>query len=155
MADWKQIEAEYLTGRVSYRKLAEKYSLPVHTVADKGRRGRWVQKRLSHEDHVREQVLKADEAQILARTARLMEVADKLLLRVEELGGDAGISPGAVKTLTEALKNIRDAQMIRSAGDLQEQLARIEKLRKEANRTENEGTAITVTLAGTVGEFAA
>ncbi len=154
MADWKKIEAEYLTGHFSYRDLAEKYGVSVDTVASRGKRGGWVGKRMGHEEGVRAEVLKADSEQAVRRTERLMEVADKLLFRVEELSGDAGISPASIKTLSEALKNIRDAQMIKSGKDLLEQQARIDKLQKECSRAETERGSVTVRLEGNVGEFA-
>lgn len=154
MVDWKKIEEEYLAGSVSYRDLAEKYGISVDTVASRGKRGGWVGKRMGHEEGVRAEVLKAESEQAVRRAERLMEVADKLLYRVEELGSEAEITPAAIKTLTEALKNLRDAQMIKSGKDLLEQQARIEKLQKECSRAETERGCLTVRLEGNVGEFA-
>ena len=42
------------------------------------------------------------------------------------------VTPTAAKNYSDALKNIKEIHMIRSAEDIEEQKARIEKLRKEA-----------------------
>ena len=94
-----------------------------------------------------------DTEQVELRTAHLMQVADKLLLRVEELTMDAEVTPASLKTLSETLKNIRDAQMIKSRRDLQEQEARIEKMKKDLVRDESERDSVTVTLEAPVEAF--
>ena len=90
---------------------------------------------------------------LVQRTAHLMEVADKLLLRVEELTMDAQATPASLKTLSETLKNIRDAQMIKSRKDLQEQEVRIEKMKKDLSRDGEARGSVTVTLEKPVEEF--
>ena len=149
MVDWKTIETEYLTGPVSYRALARKYGLSYGVVAERGRREGWAQKRRSQTQSAQETVLAAD----ISHRQKLMIVADKLLGKVEQLAEEEPVNPAALKTLSEVLKNIRDAQMIKSAADLQEQAARIEKLRRETGR-EAAGNTVTVTLEGEAGEFA-
>lgn len=153
MIDWKKLETEYLTEAVSYRDLAQKYGISHATVAARGAREGWVEKRRAHRETAQETVLAADTARRVDRLERLMAVADKLLEKVEQLGQDDSVNPAAIKTLTEALKNIRDAQMIKSAADLQEQAARIEKLRREAGRAEGR-TSVTVTLEAPLDSFA-
>ena len=149
MADWNEMEAQYLAGGVSYRMLAEKYGVDVSTVKRRGKKGNWVGKREEYGEGVRAELLEQDRAARVDRFARLNTVADGLLLRVEELGSGADITPAALKTLTEALKNIRDAQMLRGRLDAAEQEMRIEKLRKEMSKGEHEGQLIKVVLEGT------
>ena len=90
---------------------------------------------------------------LVQRTAHLMEVADKLLLRVEELTMDTQATPASLKTLSETLKNIRDAQMIKSRKDLQEQEVRIEKMKKDLSRDGEARGSVTVTLEAQVEAF--
>ena len=132
--DWKEMEAEYVTGGASYRALAEKYGVSLGTVKHRGARDGWVAGRQAHKEEVMRKVLTADTERILSRMERLQGVGDVLLERVEEMVPEIE-SPAALKTLTEALKNIRDAQML-----------------KESNRAESEKQTITVVLEG-VGEF--
>ena len=43
--NWKKIEAEYVGGSLSMRKLAEKHGVPWGTLNDRAARGKWGQKR--------------------------------------------------------------------------------------------------------------
>ena len=72
---------------------------------------------------------------------------------VEELTMDTQATPASLKTLSETLKNIRDAQMIKSSKDLQEQQTRIEKMQKDMNREGEARGGVTVTLEKPVEEF--
>lgn len=137
MADWKQMEGEYVTSRISYRALAEKHGVAYGTVRYRAAKEGWAEKRRSHAQQVREKILEADTTRCLDRMARIMQVGDLLLGKVETLaGGDAGSNPTGIKTLAESLRIIRDAQMI-----------------KESTRTENNRERITVVLEQ-VKEFA-
>lgn len=153
MIDWKRIETEYLTENVTYRHLAEKYGVSAGAVGSRAAREGWTKKRRAHSESAQQTLLAADTARRAERLERLMEVADKLLGKVEQLTQEEGVNPAAAKTLSETLKNIRDTQMIKSAADLQEQEARIEKLRRDTDKVEG-GTAVTVTLEGETGAFA-
>ena len=84
-----------------------------------------------------------------------MTVADKLLMKVELAVDQEGpISAGAIKNLSDALKNIRETQMIRSEQDIREQEARIAKLQKETEKQDNEKSSITITLEGSLSDYA-
>ena len=84
-----------------------------------------------------------------------MTVADKLLKKVEVLVDQEGpITANAIKNLSDALKNIRETQMIRSYQDIREQEARIAKLQKEADRQDNDKSSITITLEGSLSDYA-
>ena len=151
--DWNEMEQEYVTGAVSYRELSKKHGIACSTIAQRGKEGHWVEKRQEYMAQRLE--WKAEMQQQARRTGRLLEVADRLLDRVEELGAEDGVTASSLKTLSETLKNIRDAQMIKSSKDLQEQQARIEKLRKDLDRGEQESGAVTVRMEEKMGEFAA
>lgn len=109
---WKEIEAAYVTGGMSYRKITEMFGVSRYAVENRGKRGGWVEKRKMHEEQKMEEILKADTEAALRRTERLMEVGDQLLCKVEQVT-EVTDSPAGLKTLTEALKNIRDAQMLK------------------------------------------
>ena len=148
MADWQKIRAEYITTDISYRKLAEKYGLDQATIARKAKKEDWVSKRQHHADKTQAKILTADTQRKVDRVGRLMTVADKLLKKVEQAVDQEGpMSANAIKNLSDALKNIRETQMIRSEADMREQEARIRNLEKQAQveETDNE---IKVTIAG-------
>ena len=137
MKNWIEIEARYVTGTVGYRALAAEYGVHLRTVKEHGRRGQWTQKRLRYRDGLRARILEKDREGRMERIEKLQQAADKLLVRVEELSEAADISPASLKTLSEVLKNIRDAQML-----------------QQAKNEAQEKQTLTVVLEG-VGEFAA
>ena len=148
MADWKKIEAEYITTDTSYRKLADKYGVDQATIARRAKKHDWVSKRQHHADKTQAKILTADTQKKVDRTARLMTVADKLLQKVEQaVDDDHPMSANAIKNLSDALKNIRETQMIRSEQDIREQEARIRNLEKQA-QVEKMDKEIKVTIVG-------
>ena len=153
-ADWAKIEAEYITSDTSYRKLADKYNVDQATIARKAKKEDWVSKRQQHISTTQAKVLAADAQQKVDRASRLKSVADKLLDRVEDIVEyDQHLTASAIKNLSDALKNIKEAQMIRTAEDIEEQQARIAKLKKEV-QDEDKRKAITVVLEGDLSKYA-
>ena len=149
MADWNKIKAEYITTDTSYRKLADKYNVDQATIARRAKKEDWVSKRQHHADKTQAKILTADTQKKVDRVGRLMTVADKLLMKVELAVDQEGpISAGAIKNLSDALKNIRETQMIRSEQDIREQEARIAKLQKEAQKEETQNRDVTITIEG-------
>jgi tRNA-dihydrouridine synthase len=153
-ADWAKIEAEYITTDTSYRKLADKYNVDQATIARKAKKEDWVSKRQQHISTTQAKVLAADTQQKVDRASRLKSVADKLLDRVEDIvENDPHLTASAIKNLSEAMRNIKDTQMIRTAEDIEEQQARIAKLRKEV-QDDDKSKAITVVLEGDLTKYA-
>ncbi len=158
MADWRKIKTEYITTDTSYRKLCEKYDVPLPTLRDRAKSEKWVEARTQYRDKA---VTKATDAIIdkqAERASRLQSVADRLLTKVERLmdmddkvikdsdGENMVLGSKGMKSIAGVLKDIKEIQMIRSDADLEEQKARIAKLRREAEE-ENEPPEIKVTLA--------
>ena len=154
MADWKKIEAEYITTETSYRKLARKYGLNQATIAQKAKAEDWVGKRKQQASATQAKILQADTEQKVDRATKLYNAADDLLDKIV-----AGISSGSVvsataaKNYSDALKNIKEIHMIRSTEDIEEQQARIAKLKKEV-QDEDKSKAITVVLEGDLSKYA-
>ena len=154
MADWKKIEAEYITTDTSYRKLAQKYGLNQATIAQKAKAEDWVGKRKQQASTAQALILKKDINKKVDRATRLKTVADKLLDKVEALVADDDyLTASAIKNLSDALKNIKEAQMIRTQEDIDEQKARIAKLQNEAHKVDSE-KSITITLEGSLSDYA-
>ena len=153
MADWKKIEAEYITTDTSYRKLAQKYRLNQATIAQKAKAEDWVGKRKQQASTAQALILEKDITKKVDRATRLKTVADKLLDKVEALVADDDyLSAAAIKNLSDALKNIKEAQMIRTQEDIDEQKARIANLRKQADQDQN-GDTPKLVIEGLPEEF--
>lgn len=153
-ADWAKIEAEYITSDTSYRKLAEKYNVDQATIARKAKKEDWVSKRQQHISTTQAKIIAADAQQKVDRASRLKSVADKLLDRVEDIVEyDQHLTASAIKNLSDALRNIKEAQMIRTAEDIEEQQARIAKLNREAQDDSTNRDPIKVVIAGSLDEY--
>lgn len=149
MANWKEIETEYITTSTSYRKLADKYGVDQATVARKAKKEDWVSKRQHHISETQAKVLAADTQQKVSRAERLKNVADKLLGKVESLleqSDPLEMDTQSMKHISGVLKDIKEIQMIKSSADMAEQEARIANLRKQAEKDEDSGAEVTVTF---------
>lgn len=137
MADWNKIKTEYITTDTSYRKLAEKYGVGESTLFARASKEKWVEQKEQHQSITVAKTLDAISDKEINRATRLMTVSDKLLNKVEQLVDQEGpISANAIKNISDALKNLKEVQMIRSDADMREQEARIANLRKQAEKDE-------------------
>ena len=149
--DWLAAKTEYIATNTSYRKLAAKYGVNYSVLSGKAREEGWVELREQYRAETHSKMLGELQEQQISRAGRLQSVADKLLMRVEELVEDESWlikDTQSLKHLSGVLKDIKDVQMIRSDADMREQEARIAKLRRENEADRQEGAQIIVTLAG-------
>ena len=155
MADWQAIKTEYITTDTSYRKLAEKYGIHYKVISDRGKDEKWVELRSQYRDKTLTKTLSKISAHEADRAARIYSVADKLLRKIEAMvDSDAIISEKGIRSLTAAVKDLKEIQGVRSDIDKQEQEARIANLRRQAEKNDagnNDG--LTVILEG-VDEYA-
>ena len=155
MANWEKIETEYITTATSYRKLADKYGIDQATISRRAKKEDWVSKRQHHISETQAKVLAADTEEKVDRATRLKTVADKLLEKVEEyMDTEMVMTAAALKNLSDAIKNIKETQMIRTEEDVEEQKARIAKLRKEAEKEEHNDNTIIIQFAEGSEEYA-
>ena len=150
MADWQAIKTEYITTDTSYRKLAQKYGVNATNIAKRASKEKWVDERNKNANKTLAKTLNAIASNQANRAARLQTVADKLLTKVEQLvdeGEELLTDTSTMRDIARVLKDIKDIQMIRSEADLREQEARIDKLRREAQKGEENTRAIEVVFA--------
>lgn len=153
MADWNKIKTEYLTSDTSYRKLAQKYGVNAITIAKKASKEGWVSQRQQQANRTLSRTLTAVSNRQVNRAARLQDVADKLLNKIEAAVDDYNmevllVDRQSLRQITGALKDIKDIQMIRSEADLREQEARIAKLLKEAEREDSGPNKVVIQIEG-------
>ena len=148
MADWQKIKTEYITTDTSYRKLADKYGIDQATISRRAKKEDWVSKRQHHISETQAKILDADTEEKVDRAVRLKTVADRLLEKVEQyMDTEMVLTAASIKNLSDALRNIKETQMIRTEEDVEEQKARIAKLRKEAEREEHSDNTIVIQFA--------
>ncbi len=154
MANWQKIKTEYITKGTSYRKLSEKYGLSYRSIADKGNSEGWVELRNQYLIKTTSDIVEAVGAQDVNRATKLQTVADKVLQMVEayiDASDPIEIDTQSMKHISGVLKDIKE--VLRSPKDLEEQDARIAKLRKEAEG-EDDDNEIHVVITGKAKEYA-
>lgn len=143
MADWQAIKTEYITTNTSYRKLAQKYGVNYRTICVRSQQEHWIEQKEQHTNKTTTKILNAIGRQQVSRAERLQSVADKLLSKVEDLldvDTELPMDTQSMKHISGVLKDIKEIQMIKSQKDLEEQDARIAKLRREAEKDEVKDT---------------
>lgn len=157
MADWQKIKTEYITNPdTSYRELSQKYGVHYTNIAKRAKKEDWQQQRKQQANATQTKMIQAVERRKVDRAAKLMDVSDLLLQKIESLVEELDVldaSPKDIRSLSAAIKDIKEIQMIRSDADMREQEARIEKLRRDAERDDSSGT-ITVSLQGGIEDYA-
>lgn len=174
--DWTQIKTEYITtDKSSYRKLADKYGIPLGTIYKRAKKENWVElKQQSYDKKVAKTVASVENNQV-KKLERILTITDKLLDKIEkavdeldlqlckkvekvkeiEYNNDERpdkptketihereevsevrtiIDRKGVQELASAIKSLKEVQMLKTELDEQEQVARIDKLRKDVER---------------------
>ena len=150
MADqWQDIKKEYITTKISYRGLEKKYGINYRVIADKGKAEGWKELRSQHSHNTLTKILESDIEQKVSSATRLETVADKVLDIIE--AHIAALDPIEVDTqslkhISGVLKDIKEVK--RNGKDLEEQDARIAKLRKEAEKEDDQSKDVTITIEG-------
>ena len=153
-ADWGKIKAEYLTTGISYRELGKKYGVHYTNIAKRASSERWPELRQQQTNTTLTQTLTAVTNDSVERATRLGRTADLLLQKIEAgITAAPIVTPTAAKNYSDALKNIKEIHMIRTAEEIEEQQARIAKLKKEVQDDDKTKT-ITVTLEGDLSRYA-
>lgn len=151
MADWKKIKAEYLRTQKSYRELSEKYGVSFSTLQKIGAEEKWTDLRKKSRRKAEEKLVESVAEAEAKKADKIQTVADLLLEKIDEKvkSGEFLIEARDVRALTAALKDLREIKGYKSDLDMQEQMARIEKLRKEASDDDaNKDTTIVVEMKG-------
>ena len=147
--DWQELKKEYITSRISLRALAKKHNVPYSTISHHGMAEGWVNARSLTE--VKTESKTIEKASDIASEAKalLYETAMEMIRQLNALAKD-GAYDGNLKPrdVTGAMKDCRDILDLKSDIDIEEQRARIDKLRREAQEEKNEPKSITVTIEG-------
>ena len=159
MADWRKIKTEYITTDTSYRKLGLKYGVHYQTICRRAKEEGWIEQREQHENKVVTKTLdKISEKQ--SNSAELMQDTANALLHMiaeglEKFDPDTLLADRqALRGITGALKDLKDVLSLKSDADLEEQKARIAKLRKEAEEDDAAPPEIKVSIVGGADEYA-
>ena len=142
--DWKKIKAEYIAGGTSYRKLAEKYGVSFNTLKTHAVEEQWHKLRQQKDKKVTTKIVESLSDKDAEKAVDIIDVADKLLGKISDLMEEMVIDTQSLKQLTSALKDLKEIKGIKSEADMREQEARINKLRKEAEREDDTTSEIEI-----------
>ena len=151
--DWTKIKTEYITdSKSSYRKIAEKYDVSFNTLQCRAKKEDWAKLKRQAQDKITKKTIDKDIQNKVDRATRLLNVTDKLLLKIEETVEELStegivLDKATLKQISGALKDIKDIQGIKSDRDIREQEARIRNLEKQAE-SEDKNNDITITIGG-------
>jgi hypothetical protein len=137
VVEWTKIKAEYVAGGTSYRKLSVKYGVSFTTLQRKAKDEKWLELRRRKEDKTATKIVESISDKDAKKAVNIIDVADKLLGKIEELAGIVG-DADSIKKLTSAIKDLKDIKGIKSDADMREQEARIAKLQKEAQEEQKD-----------------
>ena len=140
MADWKKIKAEYVRGGVSYRKLADKYGVSFSTIQKVGADEKWTDLRKKSSRKAEEKIVESVASQEAKRVDGIQTVADMLIDKIKD-GVKNGIlvsDAQSIRQITASIKDLREIKGYKSDLDMQEQIARIDKLRREAEKGDDD-----------------
>jgi uncharacterized protein YjcR len=121
---------------VSYRKLADKYGVSFSTIQKVGAKEKWTDLRKKSSRKADEKIVESVASREAKRVDGIQTVADMLLEKIKEgvMNGTLIVDTQSIRHITSSLKDLRDIKGYKSELDMQEQLARIEKLRKDATK---------------------
>ena len=84
MIDWSKIKTEYITTNISYRELSEKYGISLRNLGERASKEKWVELRQQKRDKITTKIVDADIKKQVDRYARMLDLTDKLMDRIEQ-----------------------------------------------------------------------
>lgn len=144
MDKWKRIKAEYAAGGISLRELSDKYDVSFSTIQKRSMEEKWGNLRKKSRRRAEEKLVDSLAEKEAKRAIDIVDVADKLLGKISELLEEGVYNTQNIKNLTSALKDLKEIKGFKSELDLQEQMARIAKLQREAQEDDAKDTTVIV-----------
>ena len=170
IALWATIRADYLESGLSYSKLAAKHGVSLSTLKKRAAAEHWTRTRDTVSTEAEAEpygtgtaagtgtgIAVPVEVSIQEKRDRMrifLQASDAMMDRIlDALNSPEVISPYSMKLLASALRDLREMQGLnKSALDLEEQQARIDKLRSETRIVESpESRGIVVEFVDTFG----
>lgn len=149
--DWNRIRKDYIAGKGSYRELAKKYGVSPQVLGRRAKAENWVTLRGQAVDKgltkTIDTVAEANGDVGVQLQGAAVALIEKTMEGIQAIDAE---NAKALKAYSGVLRDIKEVLDMRSKLDLEEQTARIEKLRRENARDEEAGKAqeIEITYGG-------
>lgn len=106
--DWLAIRNDYISGGGSYRKLAEKYGVPLRTVAKHAKDEDWPKLKKENCNNIattlRQKTADAIVEQELSRITRLLKISDDLIAKIEQAVSELDMAQVTNKKKTKVIE---------------------------------------------------
>ena len=144
-----RIRKDYIAGKGSYRELSKKYGVPLKTLARRAKEEGWpeLRKQAGHKA-----ATKTADAVAAGKGRAAEKIYDAAIALIDKtMDGIQAIDPEQAKALkcySGVLRDLQDVLDLRPELDIREQEARIEKLRRDAEKDSDTGTEIAIEIGG-------
>lgn len=146
-ADWKKIKHEYITDiTTSYRSLSKKYGVTRNQICNKSKTEGWIARRRQYFDETSTAMLDAKATQDVDNAIAIQRVASDLVKKIGE--ALTMIEPGDIVKLNTCAGALNKLSNVKDDADLEEQRARIAKLRKEIDDNSPARVEVVLSNAG-------
>jgi hypothetical protein len=149
--DWNEIRDEYITDETaSYRGLAKKYGAGLKALSGRAKAEGWVALRKQFRDKAATKTIDKIAEKQADRVSTFFGMADKLTKKLEEaLDKIEPTNTQALRRIAASMRDLAEMQGIKPDLDREEQQARIDNLRRHADRDADTATEVEVVfLAG-------
>lgn len=106
--DWLKIRNDYINGGGSYRKLAEKYGVPLRTIALRGKEENWTELKEKQQNKVatklQQKTAEAIVQKEVKRVERLLSISDDLIDKIERAVAELDLAQVTNKTKTKVIE---------------------------------------------------
>ena len=145
--DWNRIRKDYIAGKGSYRELAKKYGVSPQVLGRRAKAEDWVTLRGQAVDKgltkTIETVAQANGDVGVQLQGAAVALIGKAMEGIQAIDAE---NAKALKAYSGVLRDLQEVLDLRPELDIREQEARIEKLRREAEKDTDTGTEFAVEL---------
>ena len=138
-----KIKSEFISGKKTLQEAADEYNVPYSTLTKKSHEGKWKELKKECGKKTEKKVVEAAAERSARDIERFYSIGSKLLDKAEMMIDDIVNADDFVKC-SNAMSKIKDVLDLKSKDDRDEQKARIEKLRKEAQSDNEEDREVNV-----------
>ena len=144
IVDWNAIKAEYIAGGTSYRKLAEKYGVSESWLRQRGSKEKWNEQKKNCRTETEQKIVDSvSEVQSRAAVSALElsnNAAMDMLRQIATEAATKDLSIYKMDIYSRALKNLRSMLGVKPQKDAEEQQARIDNYRRQADADSGDKT---------------
>ncbi len=143
--DWKALQAEYIAGGTSYRKLSAKYKVPRSNLERRAKNEKWAELRRQAEGKAEAKIVETVATNIANIDDKYFKLVDDLMEKAQGVIDSVKVwQPTNIKEMASALKYLKECKGVKSEADIREQEARIKNLEKQLEESDDSLTEIEV-----------